>query len=437
MTVVIDDAAVPVPQLVGPLTIQPGQSRLTPLQAQAFRAISNFDPRAEPASWPHINVFLQLCIELNLSPWSRKIHLYRRGEGEHARYVIQTGIHGLTELAQRTGRFIRWGETVFTSADDTPAWWHLNPVTGKRERVWVSTWVWPDTHPAAARTTICYYDGKGTEREMTAEVAWQTFAPYQLVYEGHGEDRRKVIGADGVPLVELEPGWSGGKGIYMLAKCSRANILRLAFPAQCGNVFIDEELHAQDARVRDEAATQVIQARAAALAAAQHAGAHGVGGPASPVRTTPRPVNVLVDPAAGVRDGVHDGGRAPAAALRLPVRHIVIHTVGAHAEAVHVPPPTPAQRRAWALAELTEVSTIIGRDVCVPIVRRYGQAGAVLEDVPTDFIVDVLGPLRAVVAVRLRELGRHGEAAAYAGFPAGATAPVAVLFGHADGQDGD
>ncbi|MEV8634287.1 recombinase RecT [Streptosporangium sp. NPDC051023] len=419
MTVLIKDPTPPAADLVGPLTIQPGQTKLTPLQAQAFRAITNFDPRTEPDSWPHINVFLQLCVELQLSPWARKIHLYKRGEGEHARYVIQTGIHGLTELAQRTGRFIRFGETEFTSDDDAPAWWHLNPVTGKRERVWVSTWIWPGTHPAAARTTIHYYDHKGVERSMTAEIAWQSYAPYRLMYEGQGEDRRKVIGDNGIPMVELEEHWARDGGIHMIKKCSRANLLRLAFPAQCGNVFIDEELHAEDVRLREERALQVAATHTAALAHAQRVQAN------EGVKPAPRPVNMLVNPAAGVHD--EPTGRAPAR-VNIPPRHLVIHTL--RDVNVHASAPTPEQIHAWLLEEIHAISAIIDRDVSVPIVRRYGQPEATLDDLPAAYILNVLGPLRASVAATLRQQGRHTEAAAYAAAPH-AAAPVEVLFGRA------
>src|SRR5947208_620388 len=166
----------------GFLTIRTGQNRLSPDQRAAFAAIVNFDPGKDPASWPHINVFLQVCQELGLSPWSKKLYLIKRGSGEYASYTIQTGIHGLTELAQRTGRYRRVAGLYWTGPDDNPDWWWLDrestPGMVVRRRVWVDAWIWPDRHPAAAKAIVEYYDKHGQVQQQEGLAHWGMFAPY-------------------------------------------------------------------------------------------------------------------------------------------------------------------------------------------------------------------------------------------------------------------
>jgi hypothetical protein len=417
---------------VGQLTITPRQRKLTPLQLSAFTAICNFDPRDEPASWPYINVWLQVCSELRLSPWSRMIYLYARGEpGPYRRYVVQTSIHGLTALAQRTGRFVKWVTTVYTSDEDTPDWWRdvVDPETElvTRDRVWVSSWIWPNKHPAVARVYLKYRDASGAEQITFADAHWHTFAPYRQKYAGDRGARTKVLDPETLmPVMDLPRMWKQDGGAFMLGKCARAFVLRNTFPAECSGVYVEEELQAGDVAAELQMESDRRAARRQVLVDAQKAAdpdtVH-----ADPART-PAGAAAAVD---GRVNGAVHGGVNGVHAQPPGTVHTGPGTGGGQgvnggtrdSSGVHV---SAEQRRAWLLEEVTAVSGIIGKDVTVPITRRLG---APMEEIDTDVLASMVGSFRASVAVRLRDGGDHTAAAAYAAIPPGVCAPAHVLFG--------
>lgn len=394
---------------VGWLTIKPGQRILTPDQKAAFSAVLNFDPEADKRSWPHINVFIQVCQELNLSPWQRKLYLIKRGKGDYATYTIQTGIHGLLELAERTSRFRRFVKVLWTGADDDPDSWYLerDADTGLmvRHRIYVDTWIWKDRNPAAAKCWLEYLDAQGNVQVVEATAHWGMFAPYNPVYEGASGHRYKKTDADGNQVMELADMWARDGGAHQIGKCARAQALRMAFAEHLpANVFIDEEMHKADAEVRAKAEEAAQGKLRQAYTAAQD----------TEVTVEVVKGEEAARPQQGAGDRRPDDDQADPDDQDVPV--------GAPEGPVDEP-----TRRAWIMAEIATVSSIMSANFENLLKVR---AGANLEDISTDDLISRVGSFRPFVANRLREVGHAEEAAAYEQWPSATAAPVEVLFGH-------
>lgn len=209
----------------GSLAIRTGQGLrdLTDRQKAAFRAIVNFEPK-DPQSWPHIEVFLEVCAARGLDPWAGEAYLIKRKgrNGQPDTYTIQTGINGYRRLAASSGRYHSAAKVFWTGNDDDDTWWQLTEneygITVKR-RVWVDAWIWPDRHPAAAIAYVKHYDDKGEVQISEATAHWGMFAPYTQQWEGSGNDRRRVVDPKTKrPVMELNGMWAKGAP-HMLAKC--------------------------------------------------------------------------------------------------------------------------------------------------------------------------------------------------------------------------
>jgi phage recombination protein Bet len=392
----------------GFLTIRPGQRRLTEDQRAALTAVVNFDPR-DRDSWPHINVFLQVCQEMGLSPWSKKLYLIKRGSGNYATHTIQTGIHGLTELAQRTGRYRKIAKMRWSGPDDDPAsWWvdKSDPEDVVRRRVWEEAWIWPDRNPAAAKAVVEYYDHQGEVQQQEAIALWGMFAPYNIKREGPPGKKEIVRDPEtGKPVMELADMWRKDGGAHMLMKCARAQALRMAFPDELGAVHIAEEMAAADAR----AAQQAMRARAEAYDRAHaHSAQDGVHA---------QPDVPAQDGEDDVHDAeiVHDGD--------MPGAHSGVHT--------HTPVHSEADQRAWLRAEITEICAILDRPVADLTGMLERRLRCPLDEAPPARVVEVLADLRGGVVDALRGQGRTAEADRYAEAGSERIAPVEELFGRA------
>ena len=139
-----------------------------------------------------LKLFAYACQRTGLDPFSKQIYAIKRG----GKLTIQSGIDGLRSIAERTGQLD--GSATEWCGDDG---------------IWSDVWL--GSKPPAAAKTIIYR--KGCSHPFTATAR---FADYN----------------------------AGGQGLWskmpsvMIAKCSEAQALRRAFPADLSGVYSQDEM---------------------------------------------------------------------------------------------------------------------------------------------------------------------------------------------------
>jgi phage recombination protein Bet len=138
-----------------------------------------------------LRLFAYACQRTGLDPFSKQIYAIKRG----GKMTIQAGIDGLRSIAERTGQ-LDGSETYWCGPD------------GQWQDVWL------DSKPPAAAKTIIHR--KGCAHPFTATARFADFNAGQGL-------------------------WSKMPSV-MIAKCSEAQALRRAFPADLSGVYSTDEM---------------------------------------------------------------------------------------------------------------------------------------------------------------------------------------------------
>ena len=138
-----------------------------------------------------LKLFAYACQRTGLDPFSRQIYAIKRG----GKLTIQVSIDGLRSIAERTGQL-----------DGSQSYWCGS------DGAWVDVWL--DSKPPAAAKTIIHRKGCAHPFSATAR-----FADFNA---GQGL-------------------WSKMPSV-MIAKCSEAQALRRAFPADLSGVYSTDEM---------------------------------------------------------------------------------------------------------------------------------------------------------------------------------------------------
>ena len=158
----------------------------TPEQAQLISTII-----APGCSNDELRLFAYACQRTGLDPFSRQIYAIKRA----GKLTIQVSIDGLRSIAERTGQL-----------DGSQSYW-----CGE-DGVWVDVWL-SSKPPAAAKTII---HRKGCAHPFSATARFADFNAGQGL-------------------------WSKMPSV-MIAKCSEAQALRRAFPADLSGVYSTDEM---------------------------------------------------------------------------------------------------------------------------------------------------------------------------------------------------
>jgi phage recombination protein Bet len=146
---------------------------------------------APGCSQDELRLFAYACQRTGLDPFSRQIYAIKRG----GKLTIQVSIDGLRSIAERTGQL-----------DGSQSYWCGS------DGVWVDVWL--DSKPPAAAKTVIHRKGCAHPFSATAR-----FADFNA---GQGL-------------------WSKMPSV-MIAKCSEAQALRRAFPADLSGVYSTDEM---------------------------------------------------------------------------------------------------------------------------------------------------------------------------------------------------
>jgi phage recombination protein Bet len=158
----------------------------TPDQAQLISTTI-----APGCSNDELRLFAYACQRTGLDPFSRQIYAIKRG----GKLTIQVSIDGLRSIAERTGQLD--GSMSYWCGDDG---------------VWTDVWL-SNKPPAAAKTVI---HRKGCAHSFSATARFADFNAGQGLWAK-------------MPSV-------------MIAKCSEAQALRRAFPADLSGVYSTDEM---------------------------------------------------------------------------------------------------------------------------------------------------------------------------------------------------
>lgn len=170
---------------------------------------------AKGASDDELNLFVTVCHGLQLSPFSKQVHLVPRWDSKLGREVrqIQVGIDGFRATAEKTGKY---------AGNDDPAFEGEKEVVfgDKGQKVMA---------PAKATTTV-WKMVEGQRFGFTATARWEEYYPgAKIGYQWHQ------------------------KPYLMLGKCAEALALRKAFPALLSGIYAPEEMDkGRDEEKKDE-----------------------------------------------------------------------------------------------------------------------------------------------------------------------------------------
>jgi len=168
-----------------------------------------------------LRLFAYACQRTGLDPFSKQVYAIKRG----GKLTIQVSIDGLRAIAERTGQ-LDGSETYWCGEDG----------------VWTDVWL--NSKPPAAAKTIIYR--KGCAHPFTATARFADFNAGQGL-------------------------WSKMPSV-MIAKCSEAQALRRAFPADMSGVYSTDEMDQAVETVTVTAApagdTKIFTAGKAAIAKA-------------------------------------------------------------------------------------------------------------------------------------------------------------------------
>ena len=151
---------------------------------------------AQGCSDDELQLFFYQCERTKLDPFSRQIHMVKRG----AKATIQTGIDGFRAIAERSGNYAGNDEYLFNGG--------LTEFECSVKKI---------TKPHTATSTIKKVVG-GVICEFTASASWDAYCP-----KGSDFMWKKM------PFL-------------MLGKCAEALALRKAFPNDMSGLYTDDEM---------------------------------------------------------------------------------------------------------------------------------------------------------------------------------------------------
>lgn len=178
---------------MGDLAVTNSKALMAPEELQVLK-----DSMFKGFTDPEIKFSMAVANKLNLSPLLRQIHFVKRKDHQRNTDIIvpQTGIDGFRLIAERTGNYAGSDDPVFE------------------------------------------YNSEGKPIKATCTV-WKLLK------------NQKVGFTASARFEEYYPGEKMGfmwrsKPHIMLGKCSEAQALRKAFPAELSSVYADEEMHVAD-----------------------------------------------------------------------------------------------------------------------------------------------------------------------------------------------
>ena len=192
-------------QLVVPKDYKPNYTR------QQIEVIK--EQFAKGASDVELKMFLYVCRDSELDPFSRQVHLVPRWDsrlGKEVRMVI-FGIDGLRSIAEKTGAYAGNSDPIF--GDEIEAELVKTDYKTKKEIV--------TKFNAPARATVTVKKVvQGVLCDFTATAEWSEYYPG---------------GKGGIMWAKMPKN--------MLGKCAEAKALRKAFPKVMSGRYVGEEMH--------------------------------------------------------------------------------------------------------------------------------------------------------------------------------------------------
>jgi phage recombination protein Bet len=184
------------------LAIRPGQQMWNEKQQAALAVLG-----IKGASNADLAVFMHVCQNTGLDPFTRQIHGIMRREKQNGEWVdkftIQVGIDGFRvirdRIADRKGLRVEYEDTIWYDAD------------GNGRDVWLE-----DYAPAACRVVVLV-DG----RRFPSVLKFSEYCQHK----------------DGKPIAQ----WAA-KPAHMIEKCAEANGLRRAFPNDMAGIRLEDEM---------------------------------------------------------------------------------------------------------------------------------------------------------------------------------------------------
>jgi hypothetical protein len=412
----------------GFLSLRPNQTGLDEHQHSTLLAIG-IDIKKDPGVFPHLRAFIHMCQLRHLDPFAKEAYLIGRGTGDWRKWTMQTSIDGYRKLSASTGRFIRVKARLWTGQDDDESCWREVEEDGVliRKRVWFDQWPESRGFPGSSMAIIEHYDERGEKTTTAATADWKFYAPYSPKYEGKGQNRRKVLDAEGHEIMELSEMWEKGYA-HMLVKCAEALAHRLAFPNTVNGFYVAEEMHRLDQEERNRQVDQQHTAARKRIADAHRR--------ALPAESSNAPAgSVLADARVGEPVSIGQAARETVdnlrAGTRAPVDTARAQQSVSRAPGVPKPEVDDAQRLSWLRAEAAHQAATLEMSLDQLFARQISVVGKVLGDFTADELGRAVIPLRPSVIARMREQGQGAQAAAYETVPTGAVMPLERLLGTA------
>lgn len=203
--------------------LKPKQVAVVSVDAEAIQVMK--DTIFKGFTDPEVRFSIEVVKKTGLDPLTRQIHFIKRKDRKTGKETIsiQTGIDGFRLQAQRTNAYAGSDEPVFE---------------------------FNDRNELVKATVTVYKIVQGIRCPFTASATWDEFCP-------------------GPPNDFM---WKQ-KPRTMLGKCAEAQALRKAFPAELGNMYVQEEMASADAppvvSTVAEKATQILDAEESQQTSAQ------------------------------------------------------------------------------------------------------------------------------------------------------------------------
>jgi phage recombination protein Bet len=281
-------------------TLEPEQVKFTEHQVAILRQIG-----LEDATQGDLDLFFHVCRTTGLDPFRRQIYMIGRNtkltewvEDERAtngrrkvekwvtKYTIQTGIDGFRRNGREAAKAL--GDSI---AFDGPYWCGED---GEWREVWPA-----ETPPVAAKYTV-FRNGE----PFSAVVHYDEFVQTNAVYEGSGQQRRKVADEPNSMWAKMPRNQT--------AKCAEAMAYRRAYPDDFSGLILEDSAQStvidQDGNV-ESAPKQRPADRTGGLRARARAATEDVQEPIDA-----ETVDVPAEPGQGVGNDVGEGAETSSSA---------------------------------------------------------------------------------------------------------------------------